>query len=306
MLSLATISRAASSSLRGWQVLLGSLFDIAKQHVPLARVVRGHPYPEHWDSQPFVLSIGQAMVELAEAKLCKNIVGNCNLFSRCSRSVFSLKYIHMPVLVQKTVHSALLTALHPSAWMKSIPCKMGRLYEKAGIDIPEYDYFSLLTALKAGSGHVALAYVKTVYNAWTTGMRLHLADRTGCVFGCKCDDDLAHYFVCPELGHAVAWALGHPLPVLFPNILHLFPPPPCHANTHILTVFLYFTIYHVYRNSGETRTNARSDKVLRISSAAVEKARSLGIVHVPSSSASVSRTRFVEGGDHFMTTPFTS
>ena len=63
--SLATMSQSASSSLRGRQVLLRSLFDIAKQHVPLAQVVQGHPYPEHWDSQPFVLCIGQAMVELA-------------------------------------------------------------------------------------------------------------------------------------------------------------------------------------------------------------------------------------------------
>ena len=126
------------------------------------------------------------------------------------------------------------------------------------------------------AGHISLTYIKTVCNAWTTSRRLHLIVRSKCVFGCEDEDELQHYLCCPHLSHAVACALRKPLPVYYPSILSVFPPPP--RNNHILTVFLYYSIYHVYRNTVPVAALAREENILRIGRAAAEKAKSLGLL----------------------------
>ena len=92
----------------------------------------------------------------------------------------------------------------------------------------------------------------------------------------------------------------------------VFPPPPVKEKQHILTVFLYFTIYHVCRTFDHV---VRAQKTLLVAKAAVEKAKAFRLYDLnlrPQSvmdgsyTAAVSQTRFVQGGDHFMSTSFTS
>ena len=175
-------------------------------------------------------------------------------------------------------------------------------------------------------------------SSWATIHPLHETNRLACVLGCRDVDSLHHYVQCPALLSAVAVALSDPLPIP-PPTLSLFLPSSLDRKKDILPLFLAYHTYHSTRHSRFCRAlgrNARKEIVstvrhavaarhktvimkcevrvrARLSSphlATVSNTRPEDHVYIDvsarSSAATIPATRFVQGGDHVMTTSFTS
>ena len=178
--------------------------------------------------------------------------------------------------------------------------------------------------MKRAPSHISMSVLKTVCNAWTTTHRMHEVNRSMCIFGCTSQvDSLVHYLRCPVLAMPVSVALRDPLPIPSPNP-SFFLPPPLTSRKDILRLFISFHTYHSVRNSRSNIDVHRYLITVRTAIAACHSASNMGYevwpvsrrlstrphyvmgVAAPPAAATVSNTRFVPGGDHFMTTSYSS
>ena len=203
-------------------------------------------------------------------------------------------------------------------------------------DIGQYNVGALVANLRNTPSHIGVSFINTIANSWATTHRLHETNRLACVFDCRDIDSLNHYVQCPALVSAIAVALSDPLPIP-PPTLSLSLPSPLDRKKDILRLFLAYHTYHSSRHSLFRRALGRNNREIFVSAvrhavAARHKASNmtcevraqLSSPHLATvsntrlgphanidvsacpSAATISNTRFVQGGDHFMTTSFTS
>ena len=147
---------------------------------------------------------------------------------------------------------------------------------------------------------------------------MHEDRRAKCVFGCVQEDSLDHYLCCPVLAMSVAVSLAEPLPIPSPTP-SFFLPCPLNTRKDILRIFIAYHTYHSMKQNVSSNFGQRYLSTVRGAIAARHSASNLRYdVLRPRSvmTVAVSRphfvtdaaspTRFVPGGDHFMTTAFTS
>ena len=72
-----------------------------------------------------------------------------------------------------------------------------------------------LTCASSNSHVHAMAWFKTVTNAWTTSYRMHEPIRLRCLFGCDAPDRIDHYMSCLTLWSILHEAFGGKLPTLY-------------------------------------------------------------------------------------------
>ena len=143
---------------------------------------------------------------------------------------------------------------------------------------------------------------------------MHEVRTSECIFGCSLHADcFAHYLCCPVLAVAVSVALGDPLPIPPPEPSFLLPPL-LDSRKDILRIFISFHTYHSLKKNVLNNCRQRYLCAARTAIAARHNASNLWRTSRPlfvtvdaarPAAASVSNTRFAQGGDHFMTTSFT-
>ena len=202
----------------------------------------------------------------------------------------------------------------------------------------EYNVGVFVSNLRRAPSHSTVSVMKTVVNAWTTTHRLHLERRSSCVFGCVHDNRFEHYLQCFPLMTAVSTSLSDPPPIPPPTPSCFFPGP-LDSKKDILRIFVAYHTYHSVRHSdcASSVHGQRYCNTVRAAIAARHLASSLGYdiadgspetpttgvprlgraagllrphfvteVAAISTAATISNTRFVPGGDHFITTSFSS
>ena len=89
----------------------------------------------------------------------------------------------------------------------------------------------------------AIAWFKTVTNAWTTSYRMHESVKFSCVFGCNAEDKLEHYLKCHTLWSILDEAFGGNLtPCPFSRVN--FDKPSC---KQYILIESAFEIYHALK-----------------------------------------------------------
>ena len=188
--------------------------------------------------------------------------------------------------------------------------------------------------------HVRLTSIKTLVGGWTTSARMHEAERLPCFFGCRAScDDLPHYLLCRRLQRSVEYATKRPLPDSILARLGLDNDIAC-----VCCLSVAFTTYHTVSNKYKTEiVHALRSWAFETLAAHVKGEADVAYRHIckilPSIAATSpapngatesrfvtavpavevpiratearsafatagSRTTFVQGGDHFMTTSF--
>ena len=164
--------------------------------------------------------------------------------------------------------------------------------------------------------------IKTWFNAWTTSHCMHEAVALPCLLGCPAaSDSLLHYIRCRRLWLAVSYATRHSSPLVLDIRIGFRTA----TRENLLNIAVAFSVYHAIKHreletsrsctsSRDFRpiarlTRAHAKASARVFSNILSSQRSSSGPHfvmAPTAPAIVSNTRFVQGGDHFMTTSFLS
>lgn len=220
-----------------------------------------------------------------------------------------------------------------------MPSRSGARGRCFGINLTVFPEFPSLPSLLQLSPHSAMCVLKTWLNGWTTSHRMHEPFLRSCIFGCvDAHDDLCHYVQCEALWTAVGNASG-----VFSSSLaeRIGVTEATSATFHNIVVA--FTTYHMCKNVRASSIGANIVDISHTCALAAHRrfrpampASRPGIVPAVAARASntrprfgtlgtrepsnttvaepqfaiavpvASHTRFIQGGDHFMTTSFTS
>ena len=163
--------------------------------------------------------------------------------------------------------------------------------------------------------HISMAVIETLAGGWTTSLRMHEAEQTSCIFGCKdARDNVGHYIMCNRLWRAVA----HASRCVFSTDIH------CRlaisaSPQDIINLYVAFCTYHSVRfkyatdisqaaasrnfNALAAAVKGEACAAQRVASTNVKPLNRVTEPHFTSAIPARSVvTRFIQGGDHFMTT----
>ena len=317
----AALIRAASCELSDWVGWYRVLAALALEHNPVRMVLDHRFSPVFWDSQPIACSLARAYFDASSLPLPQTFLP--------PHATAPPPLLPLPLTLatrpipQSVVSASIRTERYKADWRLLVRV---RLRDVFGID-QEFDINEICATLRAASPHLAMCWIKTVSNAWTTSRRMHEATQKMCFLGCMAPDDLRHYAVCPSLSILLARALCLPLPSLPPSarfLLGISHPP----SLHVSPSYLAFTVYHTARARNLFVSPNEVERVIfPIVVAARRRLAALTGPHfvmdglASPSVANGSNTRlephfvindsgpeprFIQGGDHFMTTSFTS
>jgi hypothetical protein len=113
----------------------------------------------------------------------------------------------------------------------------------SGIISPS-DVERAFTCASANSHVPAMAWLKTVTNAWTTSYRMHEPIKLKCLFGCDAPDRIDHYLSCRTLWSILHEAFGGDFPpCMFARINYAIAP----SNKMLIVISAAFEIYHALK-----------------------------------------------------------
>lgn len=306
----AAMIRAASCELSDWVGWYRVLAALALEHNPVQMILDHCFSTIFWDSQPIACSLARAYFDASSLPLPDSFLPS--LPTHLSPLLpLPITFITRPI-PQSMVSACIASSQYKADWPLLVHTRLRDVY---GID-QTFDINDICVALRAASPHLAMCWIKTVSNAWTTSRRMHEATQKMCFLGCKALDDLRHYAVCPSLSHMLARVLGLPLPSPPPSALFLLGMSHL-PSLHISPSYLGFTVYHTARARNLfVSPNDIERVILPIAMAARRRLAALTGPHFVidnlhhMTATTISNTRpephFIQGGDHFMTTSFSS
>ena len=312
-MNMASIFRAANKTIADWRENLDWLSTVAasSEHLPLAPFLGGTLSPPFWDSDPLVVNLRSAVHDFAGAK--EHAAG---LQAAFGNVVADLDSWMGNFKVQKWAYAYIRQRIYGPALLPTI---QRRLVDNLCIDINDLSSFEPSSVVCKLSSHCAMCVLKTWLNAWTTSHRMHEPFIRRCIFGCPDSvDNLAHYVVCDVLWTSVGEATGVRCTTSRER-LSLEPV----TLDNLYNVVVAFTTYHYCKNSGAGTNYIEAKRLAdEVSLAAcrrfvphtrprsvlppTRRAVSSNLFDISSRATTNLHTRFVQGGDHFMTTSFTS
>jgi hypothetical protein len=136
----ASLLRAATKTLCGWQELYVVLRDTALEHLPLARVAQGCLSPPLWDSDAIVCSLYTAVASSSHIPLIPHprSIRQSVVRPSISRSVvhplslalpppFSFRVYSMQIVEQKDAYHSLRAYLSEFSWQTYLSSRLQRL-----------------------------------------------------------------------------------------------------------------------------------------------------------------------------------
>ena len=189
--------RTANKTIQNWSSQLLELQQQAEVHLPVSQWSKGQLNPRHWDSQPIVYFLKHAYYGTNEFADTLNA-------SRDAR--YLLRKPDNKLSVQATSFKAINDLRDdPESRFQLLfrRCAPSGFANQAVISRP--DVLQAFAVAKSAKPKDALAWLKTVTNAWCTTTRMHEPIKFSCIFGCTQEKDhLGHYLQCHIL-----WSIIH-------------------------------------------------------------------------------------------------
>ena len=310
--NLAAMFQTAKRTLANWRNNFLWLQEQAEEALPWAKTMDRSFSHAFWDSIPFVANLQDADACFPSMPAMRE-----HLRPQLLRLGFEGRGVDRSFKLQHWAYNHTFSAQHPRALNDLIARRAQSVF---GID--SVDFESICRCVPGMPAHFVMPLIKTWFNAWTTSHRMHEAVALPCLFGCPAaSDSLLHYVRCRRLWLAVSYATRHSSPLALDIRIGLRTA----TRENLLNIAVAFSEYHAIKHreletsrscisSRDFRpiarlTRAHAKASARVFSNILSSQRSSSGPHfvmAPTAPAIVSNTRFVQGGDHFMTTSFLS
>ena len=198
----ASLIRTANKTIKGWISHWHVLQQAAHDHLSLLSLANGALCTSWWDTKPFVFHLASAYYGLhAFSKykpICENIQKLATDFSVGSN-------ITQNKSIQAAAQKAIIAHndgynFYPLLHRRCSPLGLSSIAVISRTDVQQ-----ALSVASDVSHVVAMAWLKTITNAWCTSTRMHEAVSLPCIFGYKdCTDRLDHYVDC-----IILWSILH-------------------------------------------------------------------------------------------------
>ena len=222
-----------------------ALKALAADLLPLRLACTGRLSPDCWDSAPFVAHLADASLGCGSFAPVKHVCTSVHTFKqqRSSGSTQSKQSIQAFAHKELRSHNggfSFYSLMH----RRCVPLGISHL----GVISPHDVKDSLVCASRANNS-AAIAWLKTVTNAWCTSYRMHETRKLCCIFGCRtCPDRIDHYILCPILQSLLDEAFGGSLtPCIFSGLNFASP-----SERNLYIIAAAFDIYMFSRLDFET------------------------------------------------------
>ena len=239
--------RFATKTVPSWTPLLRNLFAASLQYLPLAHVLEGGMSPPFLDEEPIVGTLREALRKGSLMNICDPPPRFHELVvPQIPVTRFLTNVIRVPI-EQKDAVLSFRMGRSAHRWQAFCEGRLANAFDCATV-FPTEVWDSIFEALCVFPKHVAMVWVKTISNGWTTSHRMHEDIIHRCFFCDQERDSLRHYARCPGLAHLVSVAVGDALPIPPRDVLSFFSLPVV-DNTGISRLFVAYTCYHTYRHA---------------------------------------------------------
>jgi hypothetical protein len=241
----ASMIRAAHKTIKGWLAQWNALRALAGELLPLGPASSGALCSPMWDSAPFVSHLADAYNgtgTFASAKhACDSIRNGEGPVGFLPDRGPSRKPNRMSL--QANAHNA----LHNLNGAYCFYLLLHRRCVPLGISnfavIARRDVAAAFEVAKKVSHGIAIAWLKTITNAWCTTYRMHEEKKLKCIFGCQEPDRIDHYLCCPNLWSLIDGAFGGNLPAcVFARLNYSVP-----SERNLCLIAAAFEMYHALK-----------------------------------------------------------
>ena len=256
----ASLIRTTNKTITGWEPLwLLLLQKTASEQLDLLHLVEGDLCTKWWDTKPFVHYLACAyygLEQFHEYKQC------CVAIRRIQNDPDNKKSI------QALAHKAILLHnggydFYPLLHRRCSPLGLSSIAVISRSDVQR------AFQCACDVSHVAaMAWFKTVTNAWCTSSRMHESSQLQCIFGCRdCKDMLGHYVECNILWSILHESFGGVFPPSKVSRLNYQHP----SQQNIIVISAAFEIYHALKIGlrhivDDSQATQRFAEIIRIAS----------------------------------------
>ena len=256
-------------TISGWRVQLECLERTFREHMPFAYWSSNVLAPPCWDTPPFVSNLAAALDGSSFQ----------SRFLRPSRDLPALLSAWKPpasagpaarLPVQQIALRAFTSHIVKNTWIDLICRRMKTLDPNCAFSPASNCAENILECLSKCSKFVAMTWVKTISNAWTTTYRMHEQKLWTCVFGCGgCPDTTSHYLSCPLLlslvheicSTAFGPSVAHRLGLIEPDLCHIHLLSICFSLYHTLKGQYKHTIIEAFRRQRFSEVHHQARKI---------------------------------------------
>ena len=235
--------RTACKTIVGWQSQFDMLVSESMEHLCLLEIGEARLCSRWWDTKPFVSHLHDAYWGVGDFSACSIACGrmrqlcgdSSSEFSRSAPPLRSIQALAMKGVLENDGKYSFYKLLH----RRCLPLGLAEF----GVISPS-DVDRAPTCACSNSHVHAIAWLKTVANAWTTSYRMHERTRLKCLFGCDAPDRIDHYLDC-----YILWSILHDSfegefpPSLFARLNFSISP----SRKMLIVIATAFEIYHALK-----------------------------------------------------------
>jgi len=193
----AALIRTANCTIKGWRSFYGRVKLTADQHLSIREIACGRLSTSWWDTPPYVHFLRQAFYGNEGYTDTRTASRKAHAASRDpenKKSIQSIAFASIKEMRDDPESRFLLLSRRTAPLGFSNQFVLSRSDVQSACDIAK-------TARPAD----AMAWFKTVTNAWCTSSRMHEPTILKCIFGCRDEcDKLSHYLECHVLWSILA------------------------------------------------------------------------------------------------------
>ena len=256
----AAMIRTANNTIKGWKKLYDEIVEAAELSLSVSRVASRQLSTEWWDTPPYVQFLNDAYY--GKGSYADTLQASMSARS-AARDPENKKSIQ--AIAHSTINS--IRKNDEATYMLLFRRTVALGFSSQAV-ISRQDVCKAFAVATRARPNDALAWFKTVTNAWCTSSRMHEPITLDCIFGCPgCEDRVSHYLSCPIL-----WAL---LDEAFPGAVA----PTCFgrvnfSNPSIKNIFIISTAFEIYHalkiglrtEVDNSQTSKRFKEICRVSS----------------------------------------
>ena len=261
-------------TIKGWVSQWQDLQRVANENLSLLALSDGALCTCWWDTKPFVYHLACSSYGLDEFSQYHEVSQSIRELSvQMNRSVRENTKPNKSI--QAAAQSAIISSkggysFHPLLLRRCSPSGIESIAVISSLDVERA--FSVVSTV---SHVVAMAWVKTVTNAWCTSTRMHEAARLPCIFGCKDSiGRLDHYIDCTVLWSIIHEAFeGNFTPCIVARLCYSAP-----SHIKFIHIACAFEVYHALKIGlrsviDDAVCSSRLSEVIRVASKLVCETR---------------------------------
>eukprot|EP00959_Pyramimonas_sp_CCMP1952_P457021 9474157-Pyramimonas_sp.AAC.2 len=216
-MNLATLTRAALTTLSIWAELSTTLEQRARERLPIAAFIRGQRFPGFWSGPCLVHELQEAANGFPSHRQWRSAGPKAVEAASTAMSEGNK--------VQRAALTAFNTHLFPSSLARGFTARLLHLFPNPARAIGRIPWDEVRRCLLMCPTSWGNSFCKTCAGAWTTDSRFQ-KDRHSCVFGCEGPDRQSHYFQCRQMDSLLRKALNMLSSPTALSTVSAFCPPP--------------------------------------------------------------------------------